>query len=280
MKKPNDIDEFLDRVQQISENEGKPLKFADISKDLESTFSHINSQKDALNSTIQHFKDMVFKIEILKKIKAMTGDQENFSQIAGVGLEAGSALQDNLMAMRILYIGGVIGTDQMPQFRRMIIRATRCQVYVHSFEIDLSPADQLIGDNYDSKKSMYVLAFQDGSVLEDKIRRIVGSFTGSTFDVKIESLDDDLMRSHTDKLNAKQLIRNSKMSFREFLTTVNQKGAAEVSVFKVYELFVSREKAIYYHLNMLKQTGVVSQGLAWAPKAFKFDKVIAEIITV
>jgi hypothetical protein len=99
----------------------------------------------------------------------------------------------------------------------MIIRATRCQVYVHSFEIDLSPADQLIGDNYDSKKSMYVLAFQEGSVLEDKIRRIVGSFTGSNFDVKIDTLDDELMKSHTDKLNAKQLIRNSKSSFREFL---------------------------------------------------------------
>ena len=126
----------------------------------------------------------------------------------------------------------------MPQFRRMVIRATRCQVYVHSFELELSPADQLIGDNYDAKKSMYVLAFQEGSVLEDKIRRIVGSFTGTSFDVKIETLEEDLMRSHTDKLNAKQLIRNSKLSFREFLITVNQKGAADVSVFKVYELFV------------------------------------------
>ena len=140
----------------------------------------------------------------------------------------------------------------MPQFRRMIIRATRCQVYVHSFELDLKPADQLIGDTYDNKKSMYVLAFQEGSVLEDKIRRIVGSFTGSNFDVKIDTLEDELMRTHTDKLNAKALIRNSKMSFREFLTTVNQKGAADVSVFKVYEVFVQREKAIYYHLNMLK----------------------------
>ena len=69
MKTPVDIDEFLDRVQQISDSEGKPLKFAGISQDLESTFSHINSQKDALNATIQHFKDTVFKIEILKKIK-------------------------------------------------------------------------------------------------------------------------------------------------------------------------------------------------------------------
>jgi hypothetical protein len=47
------------------------------------------------------------------------------------------------------------------------------------------------------------------------------------------------------------------MSFREFLLTVNQKGAAEVSVFKVYALFVMREKAIYYYLNMMKQSGTV-----------------------
>ena len=154
--------------------------------------------------------------------------------------------------MRILYIGGVIPTDQMPQFRRMVIRATRCQVYVHSFELKLEPADQLIGDTYDDKKSVYVLAFQEGSVLEDKIRRIVGSFTGSNFDVKMENLEDDLMKAHGDKVNAKALIRNSKMTFREFLMTVNQKGAADVSVFKVYEVFVQREKAIYYHLNMLK----------------------------
>lgn len=94
MKKPNDIDEFLDRVQQISATEGKPLKFSDISKDLESTFSHINSQKQALDATIFHFKEMVFKIEILKKIKSMTGDQENIdlNRIAGIGLEAVSAL--------------------------------------------------------------------------------------------------------------------------------------------------------------------------------------------
>jgi hypothetical protein len=80
----------------------------------------------------------------------------------------------------------------MPQFRRLIIRATRCQVYVHSFELILESSDQLIGDNYDAKKSVFVLAFQDGSVLEDKIRKIVGSFPGTNFDVKLGTLEDDL----------------------------------------------------------------------------------------
>jgi hypothetical protein len=145
MKKPSNIDEFLDRVQQISDSEGKPMKFVNIQKDLESTFSHINSQKDALKATINHFKQTVFKIEILRKIKAMTGDQERDqfekNMIAGVGLESRPGIQDNLMAMRIMYIGGVIPSEQLPQFRRLIIRTTRCQVYVHSFELILDPSD-------------------------------------------------------------------------------------------------------------------------------------------
>lgn len=70
------------------------------------------------------------------------------------------------------------------------------------------------------------------------------------------------------------------MTFRDFLITVNQKGAADVSVFKVYELFVMREKAIYFHLNMLKQSGVVFQGLVWCPKSYNFGKVIADIINI
>jgi len=81
----------------------------------------------------------------------------------------------------------------MPQFRRLIIRATRCQVYVHSFELTLDVSDQLIGDNFDAKKSVFVLAFQEGSMMEDKIRKIVGSFPGSNFDVKLNTLEDDLV---------------------------------------------------------------------------------------
>ncbi len=115
MKKPNNIQEFLDRVQQISANEGKHLKFSDISKDLESTYSHIITQKETLNSTISNFKEMVFKIEILKKIRAMTGEDQEKNlnyQVAGVGQEPrGGLLQENLMSLRISYIGGVIPSD-------------------------------------------------------------------------------------------------------------------------------------------------------------------------
>ena len=52
MKKPQNVKEFLDRVQDISDDSGKPLKVSDIITDLESTFKHINDQKDKLQSNM------------------------------------------------------------------------------------------------------------------------------------------------------------------------------------------------------------------------------------
>ena len=127
-------------------------------------------------------------------------------------------------------------------------------MYVHSFELDLAPEDQIIGDKYDQKKSIFVLAFQEGSVMEEKIRRIVSSFDCSHFDVNLDTLEGELAGLTREKQNSKMVIRQSKMVFRDYLITANQKGAADVSVFKVYELFVLREKAIFTHLNKLKWT--------------------------
>jgi hypothetical protein len=71
----------------------------------------------------------------------------------------GNQIHDNLLALKIMYLGGIISADQLPTFRRLVIRATRCQVYVHSFEFLVNPEDQIVGDNYDSKKYIFVLAF-------------------------------------------------------------------------------------------------------------------------
>ena len=40
-----------------------------------------------------------------------------------------------------MYIGGIIETHQIPQLRKLIIRATRCQAYVKSFECKIPHKD-------------------------------------------------------------------------------------------------------------------------------------------
>lgn len=50
-----------------------------------------------------------------------------------------SRINDNLLSMRLIYIGGILDSIQIPNLRRVIIRATRCQVFVNSYELKLTP---------------------------------------------------------------------------------------------------------------------------------------------
>ena len=54
------------------------------------------------------------------------------------------------------------------------------------------------------------------------------------------------------RMSARDVISHSKMTFRDYLIQANKKGDADVSVFKVYKLFIMRQKSISIHLNMLK----------------------------
>lgn len=134
MKPCENIEEFFAKVQDISDESGKPLHYSDVVQDLDSTYDHIMSQKETLNQSVNSFKELVYKIQVLEKIKTMTGNQQSL-ELAGDKSNLEGMLAQNLMAMKIIYIGGVMKTDQLHQFKRLIIRATRCQVYVHSFDL-------------------------------------------------------------------------------------------------------------------------------------------------
>jgi hypothetical protein len=135
----------------------------------------------------------VFKLAILWKIQRLTGgytrrgsirtrfnqDQDNEYQAAGSLNEETRLLDPN--NVHIKYIGGVISTHDLASFRRFIIRVTRCQVFVHAFDLHTHTEDQIIGDDYAKKKSIFVLAYQQGNVLEKKIEKICNSFSGAVF---------------------------------------------------------------------------------------------------
>ena len=132
------------------------------------------------------------------------------------------------------------------------MRATRCQVYVHAFDLHIHTEDQLLNDPYHERKSIFVLCFQDGSVVEDKLRRICNSFTGTIFEVKLDGIDEEIARQQREKESTRAVIRETKNIFKEYLQTKNESGGPAVSVFKVYKLFIMKEKTIYSYLNMLK----------------------------
>jgi len=76
--------------------------------------------------------------------------------------------------------------------------------------------------------------------MEEKVRRICQSFAGYTYDININSLSQDLAAANEGRVASRDVIIKSKMMFRDLLISENDKYQADVSVFKVYELFVRR----------------------------------------
>jgi len=56
MKPCQNVQQFLDKVDDFKEIVGKPLQFSDISDDLDKTYQHIIEQKDMIKGTVENFK--------------------------------------------------------------------------------------------------------------------------------------------------------------------------------------------------------------------------------
>lgn len=70
--------------------------------------------------------------------------------------------------------------------------------------------------------------------------------------------------------------------FRDYLIQADMRGDVDVSVFKMYKLFIQREKFIYQTLNLFKSLGgddssQIVQGLAWCPTSKNADLKLAEL---
>jgi hypothetical protein len=51
----------------------------------------------------------------------------------------------------------------------MVIRTTRAQTLVYDYELKIEQKDQIVGDDYHVNKRVFILAFQEGSVISDKL---------------------------------------------------------------------------------------------------------------
>lgn len=173
-------------------------------------------------------------------------DEESGNSSGGVGL------QENLLATSFAYMGGVIRVEDMLKFKKLIIRSTRAQTLIQDFDFVLSQHEKIKGDNYDMSKRIIILAYQDGGVIREKLNRIIGSFDGEFINIQPETLMDEKNTVNLKKEETKAIIVQSKSMFRDYLIACDKNGDANVSVFKMYKLFIQREKSIYMTLNQFK----------------------------
>ena len=107
-----------------------------------------------------------------------------------------SPLNEGLLAAgtRIVYLGGTLPKADLAQFRRMMTRVTRGKVLVRATDLVIPFEDSLLREpQFGNDKAVFVLAFEEGDYMIDRVKRIANSFkSGETFEVNITSLYSDL----------------------------------------------------------------------------------------
>jgi hypothetical protein len=81
------------------------------------------------------------------------------------------------------------------KLKKMVIRTTRAQTLVYDYPLEVEPKDQIEGDDYHSNKRIFILAYQEGNVIQDKIIKCMKAFddkSENTFKIEIDKLFNEL----------------------------------------------------------------------------------------
>lgn len=118
-------------------------------------------------------------------------------------------------SIRIERIAGVVETSEVERLRRLIFRSTKGKSFMH-VEQYLHP--EQVGVKSVVPKSVYIITFQDGSTIKEKITRICDSFTGQRYELP-ETAD---LTTHIERMkqtieNQRLVYENTKMQLRQQL---------------------------------------------------------------
>ena len=161
------------------------------------------------------------------------------------GVKPPTALLASEGGVSIQFTSGTIKDEDAERLRRMLFRVTRGKALVH-FSAPFTQ-DRV-------QRVVYLVVFQDGNVLRDRVNKVCDSFMGSRYE--FQDLGDPLFaeaaRVRVQILEDRQLLRLSKQQLQEYLRSINGKCDKDhPSQLEIFHHFVAKEKALAACCNMM-----------------------------
>ena len=127
---------------------------------------------------------------------------------------------------------------------------------------------------------MYVVVFQEGGILREKITKICDSFMGERFEIPHGGFAGKIHEIEKKINETKGVMSYTRSEIRSYLDTINRlEDNDDVSAIQVYKWFVLKEKGLYHTLNMLKMGERLFIGLFWVPVSL-VEKVKTKILEI
>lgn len=127
------------------------------------------------------------------------------------------------MSVAITQIAGTIDTDEKSRLKKLLFRSTRGKALTYFYDMPLDNSKPLDLSKLPPKqRSVYVVVFQDGRQIRDRIIKVCDSFMGQRFDVPaLSTLKQKMVeiRRHIDE--SKNLRITSRKFLRNYLIQIN-----------------------------------------------------------
>jgi V-type H+-transporting ATPase subunit a len=158
----------------------------------------------------------------------------------------------------IQFASGTVRQDEKERLSKMLFRLTRGKAL--TFFLDFTQGG--------TKKSVYIVVFQDYGGSFARVQKICDSFMGERFEIPpLHKIATEVAQVSAEIIRSRGLLEISILQLKTFLYDLNTDEDVndKASRFVVYSWLIAKEKAIYTVLNMFKPRGSNYIGFLWAP---------------
>jgi vacuolar-type H+-ATPase subunit I/STV1 len=178
-------------------------------------------------------------------------------------------LLNDLNTFRICYMGGSLPKQEQLNFTKFVFRSTRGKAFVQFFEMQVPKEDRMVGLNDHREKVTYIIMFEEGRFMKDRIQRLCSSFMEPLFTINESEITNMVETTRKQKEDTKAIIKSTKNQLKDFLVTINRIEGSEVSLMMLYKWFILKEQAIYNTLNSMQYSEKLLVGQMWCPTKMK-----------
>lgn len=169
---------------------------------------------------------------------------------------------ENIRTIATTNVAGVIDKTETERLRRLIFRATRGKAICITEDVNPEILKQ---EGITSPKTMYLIIFQSGDFMNQKIKTICDSFLGNTFDLpQVENYSTQINDASAKIRDAKEVLEKIRVEIKNYFVSVNKIKESECDVFKVYEIYIRKEMLIYETMNKLVPENQLLHGFFWS----------------
>jgi V-type H+-transporting ATPase subunit a len=277
-KRPRETKDFFKAIEEEQKRRGRERSTL-----LDEIETEVGKNAKFLKDQAQKYKEMYDKFLWLVKYKHILDKMKEVhakNMMNTSAIEELKTINEPLLRsrphdrrMRIDTIVGAINTEDCVRFERLIFRITRGNSIVKFSKFE---ANQGIGIPGEEEQSIFIILYQEGDVLKNRIVRVCDMFSKERFEIADDSFNKgvEITKNMVEAKNLLLVTNEERIkSLKRMLRVVE---GTDISLLAFQEWYVIKEKSLYTALSKLEVRNALLSGLCWCPTKH-VEKIISLI---